>query len=392
MRAALLRLLERFVPERAAGVDATIAVVVDGQRTYGVTVRDQRCLISAQAPVDPDVTLAADPTTWVELLDGTVDPVAAFMAGRLVVRGDLNLALHVATLFTAGPTVPVRQLRTRRTQIGGLTISSLVGGSGEPLVLLHGLGASKVSFLPVVDGLVDRFEIHALDLPGFGKSDRPLPLGNRYSPRWMARVVRRYLDHHLPRPVHLVGNSMGGRIALEVALRAPDRVRSVVLLDSAVVLDGVRWVRPLLKLVRGQWLGAAPMPVRVEWVEWALRSMFHNPERVPVLNMRAAAEEFLRDLGDPRFRMALLACARHLGAEPGSGRRGFWTRLQRLAVPSLWIWGAADPLIPPSYAERVRRTVPDATVEVWEGVGHVPQFEVPLRTNEAIAAFVDRHR
>lgn len=389
VRGSILRLAERFRPEDARGVDAAWVIDVQGHAPYTIHVRHGRCLISPGANERAVATLRTTPETWLGIVSGAVDGVAAFMAGNLQVRGDLNLAVRLETMFTPGPEA-TRLLRTVHTDVKGVGIESIVAGAGTPVLLLHGLAASKVSFLPTLDGLADRYEVHALDLPGFGKSDKPLPHGRRYSPAWMADVVRGYMVQNRIRDAYLVGNSMGGRIAAEVALRHPRQVRGFVGLGSAVAFDEWQRLGPMLRLVRGQWLGLAKVPLRRDWIEAGLQELFHDPSRLPVDNLRAAAEDVVINSRDRGYRLAVAACARHLAGERAHGKHGYWSRLVDLQVPSFWVWGDRDRLVSHRYAERVTERLPHAQVEVWHHVGHVPQFEVPERTNRSLHDFIGR--
>ena len=109
-------------------------------------------------------------------------------------------------------------------------------------------------------------------------------------------------------------------------------------------------------------------------------------------NHRAAAADALRAVRDPAYRMAVLACARHLAGERVAGPRSYWTRLGTLTTPSYWIFGRGDRLVDPRYAERVGAVLPGARIELWDDVGHVPQFEVPERTSDAIATWLETVR
>ncbi len=389
VRSATLRLAERFLPHEARGLDATFVVDITDLLAYTIRITDGECFVAPGADPDPDTTLRADASAWADLVSGRVDGVRAFTQQRLAVDGDLNLALRLETMFRPGPEA-TRVIRTTRTRVHGLEIESLVSGYGEPVLLLHGLGASKVSFLPAFDHLADRYEVHALDLPGFGKSSRPLPHGKRYSQRWMAEMVHGYMQRNHLREVWIVGNSMGGRIATEVALRHPRKVRGIVNLCAAVAFDEWTWAAPFLRVARGQWVGVTPVPVRREWVEAGVSDLFHDATTVPAHNIRAAAGEAMRDIRDRRYRLAVVACARWLATDRVNGRRSFWNRLKELEVPSYWIWGASDPLVSAKYSHRVRDALPKARNEIWQDMGHVPQFEDPDRTNAAIVGFFNR--
>ncbi|MBW3576353.1 MAG: alpha/beta fold hydrolase [Actinobacteria bacterium] len=396
LRSSFLQLTERFRPHEADGLSARWVVDIDGDGAYTVHIHNGGCFVSVGAHADPDTIMRTDRQTWLKLVSGEQDGVAAFTQDHLTVHGDLNLALRLESLFQPGPDTQ-RVVRTARTNAAGVDLESLIIGRGTPVVLLHGLGANKVSFVPTLDALASRYEVHALDLPGFGKSGKPLPAARRYSMRWMADVVHGYLRAQGIGHCYVVGNSMGGRIAVELGLRHPRRLGGVVGLCPAVAFDEYQWLAPMLRVLHGHWVGLAPIPFRRETVEAAIRGMFHDPYCLRADNITAAAEEFVRNLSDRRHRLAILACLRHLAAERASGRRSFWTSIERLRVPSYWVFGTGDPLVSAAYCERVRESLPDARCEVWEDVGHVPQFEVPQRTNQRVGAFIDeldaaRHR
>jgi pimeloyl-ACP methyl ester carboxylesterase len=390
IRLSLMDLVERFQPTAADGLALTYVLHIGDQIPMALHVRDGRCLVAAHVPGSgAEVALRTDTATWLELADGRIDGIAAFLAGRLQVEGDLDLAARFETLFRPAPQA-MRTIRSQRTRSRGVTLDAIVAGSGTPVVLLHGLGATKVSFLPTLDGLSDAYEVHALDLPGCGRSGKPVPTGRRYSMPWFADIIFGYLVANDLRDVHVVGNSMGARIALELALSRPRSVRSVTALAPAVGFDETRRLAPVLRMLRPQWLGLAPTPVPAGVVERMIRELFHAPELLPAQNLDAAAADVRRALKDPGYRLALLASARHLGAERSRGRRGYWTRLAGAIPPSLWVFGAQDPLVGAHYAPRIREALPAADVQVWEGVGHVPQFEVPQRTNATLHRWLDR--
>lgn len=389
VRASLLRLAERFRAVEAGRLDARFVIDIAGRGPSTVHVAAGRCLVSPGDDARAAARIVTDPRTWLDLVDGRLDGIAAFLAGRLRISGDLNLAARFETLFDPAPGVS-RQLSTRMTSTGGVRLESFVAGTGTPVVLIHGLGANKVSFLPTFDGLSASYQVHAIDLPGFGKSSKPLPAGRRYTMAWMADVVHGYLIRNDLDDAYLVGNSMGGRIAVEVGLRHPGSVRGIVGLGAAVAFDEYQRFIPLLRLSRAHWMGLSPARIRRGWVEAGIRELFHDPSRLPPDNFRAAAEDVALTFRDPRYRMALLACARQLGVEKRDGRRSYWRRLASLEVPSHWIFGRRDRLVHHRYAQRVADTLPSASVELWQDCGHVPQFELPDRTNAAIRRWLAR--
>ena len=389
VRASFLQLAERFLPSEARGVDVTYVVALEGFSPYTIHVTDGRCLVAPGEPRHHDARLHTDAPTWLDMVAGRVDGIRAFTAGRLQVRGDLQLAVQLETMFSPGPE-STRRLRTHTTPVRDTEVASWVGGEGTPVVLIHGLAASKVTFVPTLDDLADDHHVHAIDLPGFGRSGKPLPAGRRYTPAWFADRVVDYLDAHDLADAYLVGNSMGGRVATEVALRHPDRVRGIAGLGAAVAFDEWQLARPLLKLLRWQWAAGVPVRLPSSVLQRGVTEMFHDPSRVPAENIRAAVDEAQSYLRDAGYRMAVAASARGLVTDRCYGRTGYWERLVDLQVPSLWLYGRSDPLVSHRYGARVADTLPNAEVEVWDDLGHVPQFELPDRTHALLRRFFAR--
>jgi pimeloyl-ACP methyl ester carboxylesterase len=254
------------------------------------------------------------------------------------------------------------------------------------VVLLHGLGATGASFLPTLWDLSRDHHVFAVDLPGFGESDKPVrPLHPAYFAKWLVSL----LDAVALDRAHLVGNSMGGRIALEAGLRHPDRVDRLVLLAPSLAWRRYRAAAGLVRLLRPE-LGALPLPMLHRLVVRLLRSAFAHPDRVPLAAMNAAADEFVRVYGTPRGRIAFFHAAREIYLEDPHGTKGFWDRLPSLSRPALFIFGGRDWLVPRSFVRHVRKAVPSARVEVFHDCGHVPQFEVPERTHAMVRAFFAR--
>jgi pimeloyl-ACP methyl ester carboxylesterase len=179
----------------------------------------------------------------------------------------------------------------------------------------------------------------------------------------------------------LVGNSMGGRIALEVGLRSPDRVNRLGLLAPSLAWLRNRPWAPLLRLVAPQLGLIQPAPrAAVEAIvnrvipgareEWAA----------------AGIDEFLRSYLTPRGRAAFYAAARNIYLEEPRGPRGLWTRLPDLRPPSLFVWGRRDQLVPLAFAGHVREALPSAE-HLELDCGHVPQLEAPRQTHEALREF-----
>lgn len=259
----------------------------------------------------------------------------------------------------------------------GVRIRYVRRGQGPPVVLLHGIAASLYTWKDVLPALAADHDVIALDLPGFGGSDIPEPLDGARE----VRVVLAFLDGlGLPR-VSLVGNSLGGAIAVTIAGQEPARVDRLVLLDSAGY-NFAQGDRPwLLRVVGSAPLGLAKaLPVR-PLVALALRQIFHDRRLVTAARIDEVAAPLQRPGAAGAVRGILLS-ANSLGL-PGLVRR--------VRAPTLVLWGRYDQWVSPSHAQRFAADIPGARVEMLDS-GHLPQEERPQETAALIEAFLDAPR
>ena len=248
------------------------------------------------------------------------------------------------------------------------------------MLALHGLGGTKGSFLPTVRALSGAFRVIAADLPGFGDSDKPI--GAPYDARFFARAGIHLMDALGLDRAHLLGNSLGGRIALEMAFREPDRVGRLGLLAPSLAWRRGRPWAPLLRLTRPE-LGLfqlAPRPV----VETIVHRLIPGADQGWTA---AGVDEFLRAYLTPAGRAAFYAAARQIYLDEPNGETGFWSRLAALETEALFVWGRFDKLVPIAFARHIADTLPHAQ-HLELDCGHVPQVERPRQTHEAVAAFL----
>jgi pimeloyl-ACP methyl ester carboxylesterase len=234
--------------------------------------------------------------------------------------------------------------------------------------------------------LSHRYRVHAPDLPGFGSSSKPA-LG-AYNASWYAEIVLGLMDQLEVDRAHLVGNSMGGRIAIELGLTQPERIRSLALLCPAVA-----WIRrgfhPIVRLLRPEF-GLLPHGFRRNTVASQMWSMFHDRDAIDPAVGDLIVDEFRRIYTSAGARYAFLASARNIYLEAPFGRHGFYPRLAELQPPALFVWGSHDPLVPPAFGRHVRKWLPGAQQVTIEGCGHVPQVERPEETSELLMRFFAR--
>jgi pimeloyl-ACP methyl ester carboxylesterase len=378
----------RSMPERYLGAD-------DGfDTTYHVRLCDLgliwevRCT-SQTARVrkgatrrSPDVTISTDTDTWMRLREGEFSGVEAFQRRLLEVRGNLDAAVAFEAMFRLpGGRPPLVQIR--EVPVGRHRISTLSMGQGPDVLLLHGLGGTRASFFDTAAALSSRYRIHAPDLPGFGSSCKPA-LG-AYNPRWFAEQMLGLMDELGIERAHVIGNSMGGRIAIEMGLLSPERVHGLGLLCPAVA-----WIRrglhPIVRLLRPEF-GLLPHQFRRSMVASQFWSMFCDGDVIDPAVGDLMVDEFRRIYHTAGARYAFLASARNIYLESPHGKRGFYPRLADLQPPAMFIWGTHDSLVPAKFARHVHKWLPSARQVTLENCGHVPQVERPEETHRLLTDF-----
>ncbi len=377
--ASLHALIDRYDPEVFAPARrrARIRLVGAGPEAYDVRLEGGRARLVRANDRRPDVRLEADSETWERIVADVRGGMTAFRQGRLVIRHDINLGVGflAATAPSGGGSL---RFRTITTRAGDMAITE--AGQGPAVLLLHGLGASKVSFLPTLAALAPHHRAIAVDLPGFGDSDKPILAA--YDPPYFARTMLALLDALELDQADLVGNSMGGRVALELGLHHPERVRRLALLAPSLAWLRDRPWAPPLRLVVPQLGLIQPAPRLL--VEGIVQRVVPGADEGWTA---AGVDEFLRSYLTPRGRSAFYTAARNIYLEEPHGPDGFWTVLPSLRAESLFVWGEQDTLVPMRFARHVRLALPDSEHLVLS-CGHLPQLEQPRETHDAILAFL----
>ena len=239
------------------------------------------------------------------------------------------------------------EIERRRIQIDSVPIAYEVAGTGRPIVLIHGLSGSGRWWARNVGPLARRFRVHVVDLLGFGGSrGRPFVLAEAaaYLAAWMDRL-------DLPR-ASVVGHSMGGFIAADLAAGFPERVERLVLVAAAALpfdASHLRRPRDLVGVARRLPLSFLPV-------------LATDALRAGPLTIARAARELVRsDLGP---------------------------RLATIAAPTLVVWGEHDTLVPPAVGEQLARALPDGRLVVIPGAGHNPMWDRADEFNRVVANFL----
>ncbi|HLL92425.1 MAG TPA: alpha/beta hydrolase [Solirubrobacteraceae bacterium] len=255
--------------------------------------------------------------------------------------------------------------------------------AGQPLVFVHGLSGCWANWLEQLPVLAAEHRVITLDLPGFGYS--PMP-AEPISISGYARLLDRLLGELGIDAAALVGNSMGGFIAAELAIAFPQRVERLVLISAAGISTTahpgtLRAVPTLHRLERilaasSAWLASKSEAVarRARLREAALNVIVRHPSRLPA----ALAAEQLRGAGKPGFMQALEAVVGYDVRE----------RLPEIACPTLIVWGDGDRLISVEDADVFAELIPDSRRVIFEDTGHMAMLERPAAFNALLKDFL----
>jgi len=258
-------------------------------------------------------------------------------------------------------------------EIDGMPIRYLAAGEGSPVVLLHGAGDNALDWRWVMPALAAGHRVYAQDLPGSPDSARPAA---DYSPAFFERFVAAFVDALDIGRATLVGNSLGGLIALRLALSEPERAGALVLVDSAGL---GRAVNLAFTSVNVPGLGEAALPFwrtpvgayQRAWGRTAL--LFADP-------LRAVPHEWLAEQRrlalSPGYLEAHLTVLRAL-VDPGGQREVLVDQLPHLKIPTLVVWGARDRVFPRSQAKEVVAQLPEGSLSLVPECGHMPHVECP---------------
>ncbi|HEY1596102.1 MAG TPA: alpha/beta fold hydrolase [Thermoleophilaceae bacterium] len=380
--AYLQQLVDRFDPEPfdAPNDRARVRLRVKNGAEYDVTIRGSEARLKpANEDAHPDATLTAGENTWKQIGADIRGGMTAYGRGQLEIRHNLHIGVGLLAA-TSGMTDPGRLEFHRAKTKKGTTISYLEAGTGpQTVICIHGLGGTKGSFLPTVAALADEYRVIALDLPGFGDSDKPIAAP--YDAAYFAQATAAFMDALDIDKAHVVGNSMGGRVALELGFDYPDRADKLALLAPSLAwlrerkwAGALRFVRPELGLLQ-----VAPRPIVEAVVQRMIPGARDGWTAIGV-------DEFMRAYLQPRGRAAFYAAARNIYLEEPHGEKGFWTRLAALEPDSLFVWGKRDNVVPIRFARHVEEVLPGAKhVEI--DCGHVPQVERADDTHRAVRGF-----
>jgi pimeloyl-ACP methyl ester carboxylesterase len=267
-----------------------------------------------------------------------------------------------------------------------IRVATPVVSDAAPAVFIHGLGGSATNWTDLMALLRDECDSIAVDLPGHGWS--PPPRDGDYSPvRSAAAIAELMAGRFDGRPAHVFGNSMGGAVALQLAARHPDLVRTLTLVSPALPKIGVRRTNAHLPVIATPGVGMS-LYRRYLALDPAMRAKatvdvcFADPNSVPAERMeQAVAEVRRRDrlpyAGDAFLQSLRGLLATYLDRSPDRP----WKLAEGIHVPTLLVYGRGDKLVDPIHAHT--KAFPDVRVVVIPDAGHVAQIEHPVLVADA---------
>jgi pimeloyl-ACP methyl ester carboxylesterase len=272
-------------------------------------------------------------------------------------------------------------LSPRTIQIKGNTIFYVVKGEGEPLLLIHGYGAGSWVWEKQINILSKNYKVYALDIIGYGYSDRPRI---EYTPETYIHFLRDFIDGLEIERATLIGNSMGGGIAWAMAALFPKRVGKLILIDC---------VPPdVLKQVRNESFRALAVIKNIPFLPyWVISSRNKN-------SIRRVLQECLfdRELISPalldrqweliRFKGSAWVLYSTLKHAKDTSKMGDYLSL--INHPTLLIWGEQDLVFPPSVGESLHRAIKGSKLDIIKRSGHIPMWETPEEVNQVILDFL----
>ena len=285
-------------------------------------------------------------------------------------------------------TVPAESLADEDSQfieVNGLNVHYKTYGTGEPVfILLHGFGASLFSWHEVTTPLAEYGTVIAYDRPAFGLTERPLEWKGEspYSQDSQVELVIGLMDALGIEKATLVGNSAGGTVSMLTALKYPERIESLILVDPAVYAGGgaPAWIRPLLGTPQMRHVGPLiARQIQAQGVEF-IKTAWHDPSKIP----QATFDGYQKPLQVEDWDKALWELTL------SSRESGLAERVNEFNLPILVITGDDDRIVPTEQSLRLAAEIPNADLVVIPQCGHLPHEECPDEFMQAVQDFLGK--
>jgi pimeloyl-ACP methyl ester carboxylesterase len=277
------------------------------------------------------------------------------------------------------------QAAQHRLEIDGREVNYCELGQGPAILFVHGLGASWQSWLEQMPEFAASHRVVAMDLPGFGYSESPSEdISIEYYARWTAR----FMDVLGIESAAVVGNSMGGFVSAELAIKSPERGQRLVFVSAAIFWQNRRRAQPLVQLARMSDAVVARALVRAT-------DDIATRRRLRYAALASAGFRYPQYVSDELAHEMVRSARRTDGFLPALEALAGYDleeELPKISCPTLIVWGASDQLVSVKDAERLEDLIPDSRREVFERTGHVAMLERPERFNRLLQEFLAEER
>ena len=311
---------------------------------------------------------------WGAMLRRCLLVMAALFCGALVSCAPM-MALHDSEV----------QYTTVNTPAGPLRLAVLDRGKGRPILLLHGFATSSFTWQAIEPELSKNHRVIAVDLRGFGASDKPLD--DHYSIFDQADAIEAFITQENLKDLTIIGHSFGGGITLALALRSNEQLHSRI--RNLVLIDSIAYKQPIpifFRLLQIPMLGEVSMTLVPPEVQAAqgLRLAYYDQDKI---TSRTVAE-YANTLYSPASKHALIKTVEQI-IPPNIDEIA--DKYKTIKVPTLVLWCKDDKVVPAIFGRRLRADIVPSELVVFDHCGHMPQEEKPEDTARAIEAFLARH-
>ena len=300
--------------------------------------------------------------------------VPAFLCGALASCAPM-MALHDTEV----------EYKTVNTPSGPLRLAVVDRGKGRPILLLHGFATSSFTWQAIAPQLSKNHRVIAVDLRGFGASDKPLD--DHYSVFDQADAIAAFIEQENLKDLTIIGHSFGGGITLALALKSAEQPQSR--LRNIVLIDSIAYKQPMpifFRLLQIPMLGEVSMTLVPPEVQAAqgLRLAYYDRDKI---TSRAVAE-YANTLYSPASKHALIKTVEQI-IPPNIEEIS--DRYKTIKLPTLVLWCKDDKVVPAIFGRRLRADITTSELVVFDHCGHMPQEEKPEDTARAIEAFLARN-
>ncbi len=277
------------------------------------------------------------------------------------------------------------QLRTVNTPTGPLRLAAIEMGHGRPILLLHGFATSSYTWHSIIPELAKDHRVIAIDLRGFGASDKPLD--EHYSIQDQTEAVQAFIEQENLRDLTVIGHSFGGGITLSLALNAEQqrkpRIRNIVLIDTIAYRQPLPIFFKLLQIPMVGDLGMTLVPPEIQ-AEQGLRVAYYDRDKISGQDIA----EYASTLYSPAAKHALTKTIEQMVPD---NIDELALRYRTIKMPALILWCEQDKVVPVVLGERLHDNMGSSELAIFTHCGHMPQEEKPQDTVAAIQAFLKRN-